>query len=591
MPINPSSPIRARAERTSGAVVGESVCVFQLFERDNVVEDFERELAAFDAKVSAAPPALSRRRLWLLAASVLAIIALPDFPVVGAVIAIAGVAGALAWLVMSRSGKQSVDIRSDAVLSVHRDNIVRRLDARRREQLTYEQDLHRQTDALGRLCETAAACGSNAAEPEVQAQALCDWQDRRKIAMRERDKHSEQWDELQQLRGSQPLDAITEETARLREKADTLVASADHALLEVVGGLSVTREQLSAMEQQARGKRIEWEGDRRERLTAERQRKEDNQLIGEAQGALRRAAESARVTADDEFGLAAALKQWQEDRKKSIARAEQQGRDWDELQRLRGDRSLDEMEDEAARLRNDATARAADVGEAALANARRQQPGEETLTALEDEADTALGDWRDERVRLEEFANTLPSVADAEDALDDALREQERVAHLERTLESTICFLERAQEQIQRNIAPILSSTVLEWLPRVTAGRYNDCRIDPESLLVEVSGCDGWRRAQLLSHGTAEQTYLLLRLALSRHLTKEGEVCPLILDDVVSASDAARKRVVLETLLAISESTQVVLFTHEDDVRDWAQERLAEPLNRLTEIPLDAVTV
>ena len=184
------------------------------------------------------------------------------------------------------------------------------------------------------------------------------------------------------------------------------------------------------MEQQARGKRIEWEGDRRDRLTAERQHKEDNQLIGEAQGALRRAAESARVTADDEYGLAAALEQWQEDRKKSIARAEQKGRDWDELQRLRGDRSLDEMEDEAARLRNDATARAADVGEAALANARRHQPGEETLTALQDEADTALGDWRDESVRLEEFANTLPSVADAEDALDDALREQERVARL-----------------------------------------------------------------------------------------------------------------------------------------------------------------
>lgn len=131
---------------------------------------------------------------------------------------------------------------------------------------------------------------------------------------------------------------------------------------------------------------------------------------------------------------------------------------------------------------------------------------------------------------------------------------------------------------------------MLEWLPNVTGGRYQDCRIDPESLLVEVRGANGWQRAPLLSHGTAEQVYLLLRLALSRHLTKQDEICPLILDDVVSASDAARKRVVLETLLAISESPQVILFTHEDDVRDWADERLEEPLGRLIEVRLDPVT-
>lgn len=559
------------------------------------VEELERELTAFDAKVTAAPPALSPRRLWLLALSVLAIaggaataLVLHHFAVVGAVIAIAGVGGAVAWLVMSRSSRQSVDIRTDAVLSVHRDNIVRGLGARRREQRAYDNDLHRQTEALGHLSDTAAECGCDAAEPEVQAQGLRDWQGRRKLDMRERGRLSSQWDELQQLQGNQPLDALTEETARLREKADALAASADPALLEGFRGGSVTQECLSAMEQQANGKRIEWEGDRRERLTAGRRHEENKQLIEKARRALRGAAESAGVTADDEDGLAAALEKWQEDRKKSIARADQQGRDWDELQRLRGDRSLDEMEGEAARLRNYAAARAADVGEAALADARRQQPGEETLTARQEKADTARQDFRDERVRLEEFANTLPSVADAEEALDDAQREQERVALLEQTLGNTIRFLKHAQERIQRNIAPILSSTVLEWLPHVTDGRYDDCRIDPESLLVEVSGCNGWHRAQLLSHGTAEQTYLLLRLVLSRHLTKEGEACPLILDDVVSASDAPRKRVVLETLLAISESTQVVLFTHEDDVRDWARERLAEPLGRLTEIPVDA---
>ena len=561
------------------------------------VEDLERELAAFDAKVSDPPPEPSRRRLWLLGPSLLAItggvataLALHDFAVVGTVVAIAGVGGALAWFAMFRSNGQNADIRTEAVLSVHRDNIERALDARRREQRAYEKDLHRQTEALGYLRETAAACGSNATEPEAQVQELREWQERRKFDTRERGKLSSKWDELQQLQGGQALDVITEETNRLRDEGCALVASADHALLEGFRGRSVTREHLSAIEQEVNAKLVEWEGDRRDRLGAERQHKKNEQAIANAQDLLRGAAESAGLTADGDDGLAAALEHWQEDRKNDIESAAQQGRDWDELQRLCGDRSLDEMESEAVRLRNSAATHAADVGEAALADARRQQPREEMLTALQGNADAAHRDFHDERVRLEGFANTLPSVADAEEALDVARREQQRVAVLDQTLGSTINFLEQAQKQIQRNIAPILSSTVLEWLPNVTGGRYEDCRIDPESLLVEVRGANGWHRAPLLSHGTAEQVYLLLRLALSRHLTKEGEICPLILDDVVSASDAARKRVVLETLLAISESTQVVLFTHEDDVRDWADERLEEPLGRLIEVRLDPVT-
>ena len=560
------------------------------------VEDFEQELAAFDARVSIEPPT-PPRRLWLLALSVLAIaggvatmLALQDLRVVAAVVATAGVGGLITWSVISRSSKQTVDIRNDAVLSVHRENLVRGLGARRREQLAYENDLQRLAEALANLCETADACGSNATEPEVQVQELRAWQVRRKLEMDERHKLSSQWDELQQLRGSQSLDEVTHQTARFRDKADALAASADQALLEGFRGRSVTQESLSAMEQRANAMRIEWEGDRHDRLTAERQHDENRELIEEARVALRSAAESAGVTADDDDGLAAALEKWQEDRRKNVARAEQQGRDWDELQRLRGDRSLDGMEREAVRLRNNAAERAAEVGEAALAVARRQQCGQGMLAALQHKADTAHREFRDERVRLEAFAKGLPSVADAEEALGDAQREQERVAVLERTLDRTISFLEQAQERIQRNIAPILNSTVLEWLPRVTDGRYDDCRVDPESLLVEVRGRNGWRRAQLLSHGTAEQVYLLLRLALSRHLTREDEVCPLILDDVVSASDAPRKRVMLETLLAISESTQVVLFTHEDDVREWARERVAKPLGRLIEMPVDTDT-
>lgn len=45
-----------------------------------------------------------------------------------------------------------------------------------------------------------------------------------------------------------------------------------------------------------------------------------------------------------------------------------------------------------------------------------------------------------------------------------------------------------------------------------------------------------------------------------------------------------RARAVLDTLLVVSESTQVILFTHENDVRDWARERLAGAADRLVEL-------
>ena len=108
-----------------------------------------------------------------------------------------------------------------------------------------------------------------------------------------------------------------------------------------------------------------------------------------------------------------------------------------------------------------------------------------------------------------------------------------------------------------------------------------------QTLLVEVREPQGeWRDASLLSHGTAEQVYLLLRLALCRHLVAENETCPLILDDPVSACDGHRQVLVLETLLAISEETQVILFTHDDDVRDWGHRRLSDANNsQVQELP------
>ena len=248
-----------------------------------------------------------------------------------------------------------------------------------------------------------------------------------------------------------------------------------------------------------------------------------------------------------------------------------------------GRRLLAELGAEAARLRDEAAALAERVDPSALRAARGAAP--DRLAAAEHKARRARDACHTARGQLEQLAGDVPDTADAEDELAAARTELERVERLDRTLARTIEFLERAEERVHRNVAPVLRATVLEWLPRVTGERYTDCKVDPESLQVDVrDGSGPWRAAGLLSHGTAEQVYLLLRIALARHLVTDGEVCPLILDDAVAACDTERKRALLETLHAVSAGTQVILFTHEEDVRAWARERLSAPRDGLTEL-------
>ena len=280
-----------------------------------------------------------------------------------------------------------------------------------------------------------------------------------------------------------------------------------------------------------------------------------------------------------------ALRDWQKQRKEELDEHGRRIAEWDELQQLLGARTLNEVANDADQIRKDARIRLAAIDDLVLAAARTEPLSDDRLSTLETRADAARGIADTARGELIQFTANLHSVADAEDELEAAKQEHNRVKRLDLTLATTIKFLECAEERVNRNLAPVLRSTVTEWLSRVTGGRYVDCRVDPESLAVDVSGEDGrWRAAKSLSHGTAEQVYLLLRVALAKHLAKPGESCPLIFDDATAASDNERKRVLLETLLAISSSVQVILFTHEDEVWAWAKQRLFASPNLLIEL-------
>jgi uncharacterized protein YhaN len=180
----------------------------------------------------------------------------------------------------------------------------------------------------------------------------------------------------------------------------------------------------------------------------------------------------------------------------------------------------------------------------------------------------------------------VPSVPEAEEAHAAAQAELERVERLEHTLERTRAFLQDAVERVHRDLAPVFAESLGRWLPRITPG-YREAIVDPATLEVQVRTPDGsLRPATSLSHGTAEQVYLLLRVALAERLTRPGEVCPLLLDDVTVQSDEERTRRILDLLHELARERQIVLFSQEADVLAWAERSLDSDRDRLVRLPL-----
>ena len=195
--------------------------------------------------------------------------------------------------------------------------------------------------------------------------------------------------------------------------------------------------------------------------------------------------------------------------------------------------------------------------------ARRQQL-ERELVAERTTADQLHG-------ALEEETGHLTSLAELREEQARAHRDHDRLhAHLA-TIDTTIDLLVKARREVHRDVAPVLARLTEDRLARVTAGRYKQLRVNPEDLSVQVQQAGGmWMPAEQLSHGTAEQIYLLLRVAIAEVVSPGAESCPLLLDDVTVHADDERTAAMLDVIHELSRDRQVVLFSQESAVRQWA---------------------
>jgi uncharacterized protein YhaN len=188
------------------------------------------------------------------------------------------------------------------------------------------------------------------------------------------------------------------------------------------------------------------------------------------------------------------------------------------------------------------------------------------------------------------LATTLPDVAEAEERADAARTELARVQELAAVVDETLALLEAAERRVHRDLAPILTESVQRHLSAITGGAYVEVGMNPRDLSVDVreARTGQWRDARLLSEGTREQIYLLLRVAMAEHLVTTDERAPLVLDEVTAQSDPERKRRILDVLHTLSADRQVILFSHDAEVVEWASTSLKEPRDRLVRLAAPA---
>lgn len=302
--------------------------------------------------------------------------------------------------------------------------------------------------------------------------------------------------------------------------------------------------------------------------------------ISRAEAEVRAAAQRVGqpVNGADLGSVISRLEAWQAQQAVDLAAGEQAIAEWQELTDLLAGRSLDDLEADA----REAARRLAQAGGERI-TLPVGSDGRTAIAAAEAAVATrraTLMDAERDAARLEgeahQLRDGLPSVAGAEEAVATATAELTRVEAVAAVLDRTLELLRRAEEQVHRDLAPVLADAVRGSLPLITGGGYVDAAVDPRDLRVQVkeASTGQWREAARLSEGAREQVYLLLRVALAQHLVTTGETAPLLLDEVTAQADDGRRDAVMALLHDLSRERQVVLFTHDTRIGTWAAEHL-----------------
>lgn len=138
----------------------------------------------------------------------------------------------------------------------------------------------------------------------------------------------------------------------------------------------------------------------------------------------------------------------------------------------------------------------------------------------------------------------------------------------------------------ERSQAPMLKSAS-RYYAQITGGEFEGLINDDSGdvPVIAAKRSDGEiLSVEALSEGTRDQLYLALRLAALKLQRDRGVNLPVILDDVLMASDDIRAGCIFKALADFSESGQVIVFTHHHHLCDVARKNVGHETMALVEI-------
>ncbi|MBK7366113.1 MAG: AAA family ATPase [Nitrosomonas sp.] len=194
----------------------------------------------------------------------------------------------------------------------------------------------------------------------------------------------------------------------------------------------------------------------------------------------------------------------------------------------------------------------------------------------------------DETARRElDSIDSSDAAASASDAMARAIATVRNTLPLQIRTRLAHALLQEAVNRFrERSQAPMLKSAS-GYFAQITGGEFeglinDDSNNTPVIAAKRPGGAS--LSVEAMSEGTRDQLYLALRMAALKLQRERGVDLPVILDDVLMASDDVRAGCIFKALADFSTSGQVIVFTHHHHLCDVARKNVVHDAIALVEL-------
>jgi DNA repair exonuclease SbcCD ATPase subunit len=192
--------------------------------------------------------------------------------------------------------------------------------------------------------------------------------------------------------------------------------------------------------------------------------------------------------------------------------------------------------------------------------------------------DRRLNQLLEERTTLENKLLYLEAGSDImaplQERIEDGERQMTRLREESEILSIVSRYFEEARRRVLKSSIEVLEDAASGLLNTLTEGQWRRVRLDRHTFAAEITpDGDGWIQSSGLSRGTADVLHLALRLALVKIVSVDTRP-PIILEDPLLYLDRRRRETALALLRELSEDYQILFFTADELLPEFARHRV-----------------